>query len=112
MGAILTATSIPAHYLPPPSFSFEDKIVHVVMYGILGLLLCRAMDNPPVTTRSRAFFGAFLFCVAMGAVDEWHQMYIQGRTAGAGDWTADAAGGLVGAATWILRSRQRATRTT
>jgi VanZ family protein len=112
MGAILTATSIPGHYLPTSTIPNADKGVHLAMYAILGFLTCRAMDNPAVTTRTRALFGAFLFCIAMGAADEWHQMYIEGRSADIRDWTADSIGGLLGASIWLLRSRQRNARTT
>ena len=108
MGAILTATSIPGRFIPAVGFRFTDKMVHVGMYGVLGFLLSRAMDDPAKTTRVRAMFGAFLFCVAMGATDEWHQLYIQGRSAEVADWAADSTGGFIGAATWMLRSRQRA----
>ena len=110
MGAILTATSIPGTFLP--EVLFADKVVHVVMYGVLGFLVTRAMDDPKKTTRLRAMLGvrAFLFCVAIGAIDEWHQKYIQGRKAGVADWVSDSAGGLFGAATWVLRSRQKDAR--
>lgn len=111
MGAILTATSIPGRYIPPVQIAFADKVVHATMYGILGFLLSRAMDDPARTTRVRAMFGAFLFCVAMGAADEWHQLYIDGRDADVHDWIADSTGGFIGAAIWTLRSRQRAERT-
>jgi VanZ family protein len=107
IGAILTATSIPGAYIPvigPPN---TDKVVHVVMYGVLGFLIARALDDPPRMHRLRAFLGGFLFCVAMGAADEWHQLYIPGRSAEVADWMADSAGALVGAVTWTLRSRQR-----
>jgi VanZ family protein len=112
MAAILTATSIPGRYIPNSSIANADKVVHATMYGILGFLMCRAMDNPALTTRARAWLGAFLFCVAMGAADEWHQLYIQGRSADVRDWTADSIGGLLGATIWISRSRLRATRNT
>ena len=110
MGAILTATSIPGVFIPVVGFRFADKVVHLVMYGVLGFLMCRAMDNSTGTARLRAFLGAFLFCVAMGAADEWHQLYIPGRTAEVADWMADSTGGLVGAATWIFRSRHKDAR--
>jgi VanZ family protein len=111
MGAILTATSIPGRFIPTSGFHYADKLVHGTMYGVLGFLLCRAMDDPTRTTRTRAMFGAFLLCVAIGATDEWHQEYIQGRSAEVADWTADSAGGLIGAATWLLLGRQRIART-
>jgi VanZ family protein len=111
MGAILTATSIPGRYIPISGFRFADKLVHATMYGVLGFLVSRAMDDPASRTRGRALFGAVVFCIALGAADEWHQLYIQGRSADIADWAADSTGGLLGAATWLLLSRQRATRT-
>jgi VanZ family protein len=111
MGAILTATSIPGRFIPAVGFRFTDKLVHAGMYGVLGFLMSRAMDDPAKTTRARAMVGAFLFCVAMGATDEWHQLYIQGRSADLLDWTADSTGGLIGASAWMLLSRQKAART-
>lgn len=80
------------------------------MYGGLGLLFSRAMHNPPRTTRLRVFFAAFLLVVAIGALDEWHQTYVQGRSTEFADWIADSAGGLVGASLWTLLSRYKALR--
>jgi VanZ family protein len=111
LGAILTATSIPGHFLPPQSFRFEDKLAHTLMYGVLGFLLARAMDDPLLTTRRRAWMGAFLLCITIGATDEWHQKYIQGRSADGSDWVADATGGLIGASIWMFLGRNRAART-
>lgn len=111
MGAILTATSLPGAYVPVVGFRSADKLVHTFMYGVLGFLVARAMDDPAKTTHLRAMFGAFLLCVTMGATDEWHQKYIQGRSAEIADWMADSTGGLVGAATWMLRGRQKDART-
>ena len=110
MGAILTATSIPGVYIPVVGFRFADKVVHVVMYGVLGFLVDRAIDPPTGAARVRAAFGTVLCCVALGGLDEWHQQFIPGRAAEIADWMADSAGGLVGAATWVLRSRHREAR--
>ena len=71
------------------------------MYGGLGLLLARAMHNPPRTTRFRVILAAFLMVAALGALDEWHQQYIQGRSTEFADWMADSGGGLVGALLWF-----------
>jgi VanZ family protein len=68
------------------------------------------MDHSTAPTRRRAFLGATLFCVVMGAADEWHQQYIPGRAAEVADWVADSIGGLVGATTWMLRSRHKDAR--
>lgn len=82
------------------------------MYGFLGLLLARAMHNPPRTTRIRVVIAAFLLVVAIGALDEWHQHFIRGRSTELADWLADSAGGLLGALLWALGSRISSNRTT
>ena len=107
MGAILTATSIPGAFIPVIGPRNTDKVVHLFMYGTLSFLIARALDDPPKAHRLRAFLGGLLFCVAMGAADEWHQLYIPGRSAEVNDWLADSTGGLVGAAAWMLRSRHK-----
>jgi VanZ family protein len=111
LGAILTATSLPNTIIPDVGFRFADKSIHFLMYGGLGLLLARAMHNPPRTTRSRVVAAAFLLVVAIGGMDEWHQHYIQGRSAELADWVADSSGGLVGALIWVMTNRHRETRT-
>lgn len=112
MGAILIATSLPGSFVPNTGLRFADKAVHFTMYAGLGLLSARAMEDPPRTTRPRVLFAAALLCVAIGALDEWHQTFIQGRSTELADWIADSAGGLIGAATWTLRSRRKVIRTT
>lgn len=82
------------------------------MYGGLGLLIARAMHNPPRTTRFRVVVAALLLVVTIGGLDEWHQHYIQGRSTEFADWTADSAGGLVGALIWAMGSRARSIQTT
>jgi VanZ family protein len=80
------------------------------MYGGLGLLLARAMHNPPRTTRFRVILAAFVLVATIGILDEWHQRYIQGRSAEVADWIADSAGGLVGALIWVASDRAKAIR--
>lgn len=110
LGAILTATSLPNSVIPDLSFRYADKGVHFLMYGGLGLLLARAMHNPPRTTLVRVLLASFLLVVAIGAADEWHQHYIRGRSTEFADWLADSLGGLLGASLWVMGNRARALR--
>jgi VanZ family protein len=112
LGAILTVTSLPNSLFPSVGIRNADKGVHFTMYGILGLLIARAMHNPPRTTRLRVVSAAFLMVVAFGALDEWHQQYMRGRSTDVRDWVADAVGGLVGALIWVAASRAYAIRDT
>jgi VanZ family protein len=82
------------------------------MYGILGLLFARAMNHPPKTTIFRVVTAAFLLVAAVGALDEWHQKYMAGRSTEFADWMADSSGGLLGALAWSLRLRLHDSRTT
>jgi VanZ family protein len=79
------------------------------MYGVQSLLLARAMRNPPRTTRFRVVLGAFLLTSAIGAMDEWHQQYIEGRSTEMLDWMADTTGGLIGAVVWLAADRAKTT---
>jgi VanZ family protein len=81
------------------------------MYAGLGLLLARAMNNPPRTTRFRVILAAFLLVAAVGALDEWHQRYMKDRSTDFADWMADSSGGLIGALLWTLASRPKSIRT-
>jgi VanZ family protein len=112
LGAILTATSLPSSVIPAVGFRFADKALHFLMYGGLGLLLARAMHNPPRTTRVRVVVAATLMVVAIGALDEWHQRYIRGRSTEFADGVADSVGGLVGALMWVAGSRTKSIRIT
>ena len=111
LGAIFTATSIPRSVLPDVRFRLADKAIHVLLYGGLGYLIARAMHDPPRTNRLRIILAVLLLVSAVGALDEWHQQYIQGRRTDFGDWIADSIGGLVGALLWDTAGRTKSTRT-
>jgi VanZ family protein len=71
----------------------SDKIIHFILYFILGGLLARAK------LKSASHAGNAVL-VALGGVygvlDEWHQSFVPGRTPDAMDWLADMAGVTAG----------------
>ncbi len=71
-----------------------DKIVHFAMYGVLSALVLRATLT---WYRPRTFLVVLVGLVILGAVDEWHQSFIPGRSMSFGDWIADSAGAVLGA---------------
>jgi VanZ family protein len=86
-----------------PSFAYSDKLMHVIAYGLLGLLVCRAVNT---LGRWRHRWGALVcFGVAAaalyGASDEWHQSFVAGRSSEVADLIADVAGGLVGSVIYV-----------
>lgn len=99
MALVLVGTSWPSIKLGPDGLPL-DKIAHFTAYGVLAALSLRAT----VTPRRVATVLTVLVCVSvLGAVDEWHQSFIPGRSMSIADWIADTVGATVGllAARWI-----------
>lgn len=71
----------------------SDKVGHFTGYAVLGALVLRALaraDWRGVTVRNLAL--AWGITALYGASDEFHQVFVPGRFAGADDWLADALG--------------------
>lgn len=92
---ILAVSSIPGSALARLPFSFWDKGAHVVEYGVLSLLVGRALRGtlPPSDASSnlRAAVVVVASVVAFGAIDEAYQS-TRGRDADILDLAADAVG--------------------
>ena len=72
------------HLFPPP----WDKAAHFVYYAMMAMLLSHGI--------ARRWLWLPLFLVPLiGALDEWHQLYVPGRDGSVFDWVADAAGTIV-----------------
>jgi VanZ family protein len=70
-------------FLPP-----WDKVVHLMVYGGIGLLAGLAFPRWSLPA-------IVLFTVGVGACDELHQAFLPGREAGLPDLLADFAGVLL-----------------
>ena len=95
--------------LPPVSFSYNGQQVdnrrdpvdflqfwlrkgaHVILYGVLGVALAAALSGAGFGGR-RHWALAGLLVVLVGALDEWHQTFVPGRTGRAVDVLVDLAG--------------------
>lgn len=91
LAVILTLTSIPNP--DTPTVSGGDKVAHLIMYGVLGALVGRALGHGRRSAGRLAV--AFVAIVLVAAADEWHQRFIPGRTASVADWVADCAGAAI-----------------
>lgn len=67
------------------------KIAHVIIYGILAVLIYRALKAGG-TSKKNAVIMAFLLAVFYGATDEIHQYFIQGRESKLRDVVIDGIG--------------------
>lgn len=106
---ILLLTSIPGSDIPHVgflSFRASDKLVHGTMYGIFAWQATRSLlraGRPMIRTVLLVMLGIALF----GALDEWHQQFIPGRSMELFDWMADLTGATIGTVVAILAPRVR-----
>ena len=91
---ILVLTSIPNPSTPIDAVGGIDKVVHLLLYAVLGALATRAAWSPAHGWRSAAIVLGVVLVFA--ALDEWHQGFIPGRSSDPLDWVADAIGALSG----------------
>ena len=101
----LLITSLPGRDVPISAGHPWDWCVHAGMYAGLGFLVVRAATlsgwaRPPLVWVAVALS-------AYGALDELHQLFIEGRSADVSDWAFDtlgvAAGLLIGS--WLMGSK-------
>ncbi|WDP85314.1 MAG: VanZ family protein [Desulfobacter sp.] len=79
-------------------FDHQDKIIHLMIYGLLAYLAARALKTEmPRLNKKSLFLWAAGFGALFGLSDEIHQAFVPGRVAGVGDWLADFTGSLAGA---------------
>ena len=91
--ALIFTLSAQPHLRSPLKFEMSDKVIHVGEYGLLGLLLVRALGTLP---RLRGALLAGLVTVAIGAgigaSDELFQSTVPGRDSDVFDLIADTVG--------------------
>ena len=81
----------------PSLFPGQDKLFHMVAFGILGFFLMGGMKVTSSGYRTRQVGFVVVLVVLYGLLDEFHQYFVPGRTMDIYDALADAAGGLLGA---------------
>jgi VanZ family protein len=81
--------------LPALTARVWDKLLHLIEYGGLAALLCRALWGEGFGWVT-AIIGAIVLSSAYGASDEWHQLFTPGRDSDIYDWFADTLGGAAG----------------
>src|SRR5690606_6971718 len=95
---IFALSSIPSQRMPAGQLWQYDKLAHGAVYGVLGLLLYRAIRAGQ--RRPRPWLAGLLAVLGAGiygATDELHQSFVPGRFASNLDLLAD----IVGAALFV-----------
>lgn len=92
--------------LPVPMlFPGQDKLFHLLAYGVLGILLLCSHPWPDGGYSKRQVAVSVLIASLYGISDEFHQSFVVGRSSEALDWLADTAGALLAATALMYVSR-------
>ncbi len=87
MAGIWIMSDEPSPGMLPPFFEHQDKVVHFLVFALLGAALA------PCRGFLRGSWGALLVIGLLWAgLDEIHQSWVPGRDCSAADFLADAAG--------------------
>ena len=71
------------------------KLVHIIEYGILYFLVWYAVIKTTSYNKLETFSLALMFIILYGLTDEFHQIFVVGRTARFEDVAADGVGGII-----------------
>ena len=90
-----------------------DKALHASAYALIGFFGLRACHGGRRAPRLGTTLAGLALTVGYGALNEWRQLYVPGRTASALDWVADAVGAAIALAmfaVWTGSGRQSTDR--
>lgn len=93
----------------PPLLSGQDKLLHALVFGVLGVLVLGSMKTSSRGYTPGQAWIAVSLVTGYGILDEFHQRYVPGRSAELLDVAADAVGGIIGVGIlWaMMKSRAR-----
>lgn len=93
---IVILTSLPSDSLP--SSGLDDKIEHIIAFFVLSFFIYFNFNYQErhLILRKYSFLFTILFASLYGAVDEFHQLFIPGRSCDFLDWVADFIGVIIG----------------
>lgn len=94
---ILVAMSIPANYIPKVKIFGYDKVAHIGVFMVFGMLVYRSIIN--WQRKNISIFQSILFSLLsvmfFGFFSEAYQQFIPGRMPDIYDFIADTIGGLI-----------------
>jgi len=95
-GLIFTFSSFPLSFPPDIEVRFLDKMIHMVEYGIFGILLSRAfLKSSPLFFRKSFQAWAVGIAIFYGFTDEIHQLFVPLRQSSSFDLLFDGIGALL-----------------
>ena len=86
----------------PSLFPGQDKLFHMMAFGVLGFLFMGSMKTTTSGYRTGQVWLVVVLVVLYGLLDEFHQSFVPGRTVEIYDTLADAAGACWGPGVCII----------
>lgn len=94
--AIFIQSSIGNMNMIDLGFSFQDKLLHFLVFGVLALLMARSFKKSKINFINKYYhIWAIALTALYGIFDEYHQYFVPGRFSTVGDWLADLLGAIV-----------------
>lgn len=96
MAAVFFLSHLPGNSFSLPKIVNLDKVLHGLLYTVLGLTALIALS--PRFRQQRPVLASatvVLFCLVYGITDELHQSFVPGRSSDILDVVADTTGGLL-----------------
>jgi VanZ family protein len=85
-----------------------DKVAHFVEFSVLGFFLALGYFNAFRFSTAVKSVLVFITGLPLGILDEFHQLFVPGRTSAADDVIADAAGIVWGILVYVYLAKRRA----
>jgi VanZ family protein len=108
MLVVFGLSSIPNLSPPAAELPLADKLCHLGEYAVLGALFARGLGGAG-RGAARAVLPAALVGMLVGALDEFYQSLVPGRSTSGWDWLADTAGAALGGLAWTRYRHRRPT---
>ena len=83
------------------------KIAHFTEFGILALLLYRAIKGSTNWSTRKVFFWAIFWTIVYAVTDEYHQYFVPSRITSAYDVLIDSAGGIFWTMFYIIGKQRK-----
>jgi VanZ family protein len=110
MGLIFVQSSF-APAIDLPDSAPADKLVHLIMYAVLGALFMRAyLSLTNGRYGLRWAFASILSTILYSLTDEWHQSMVPGRSAEMLDLLANGIGAIIGVCAYAYMILHHASR--
>ena len=113
-GLIFLVSSFPGRSLTSlPAFPMADKLAHVVVYCVFGMLVARSVtrqwpDIPGLKLAIWIIAGTAFY----GATDEFHQYFVPGRSCELTDGLSNVLGGIAAYGLWCLYFKRKTAKVT